>query len=453
MIRLMVNPFYDMNIVFPRVVSVSVSFDGGLHYIATSTNAVAKKPTTLEISPRLISMNQNAMLTIKNFPASSLYFNKTNQRIDYFLEMNETISVKLQCSFNITLNCNTETNPLYSGDYNFKMNLYEENMLKTKIYVESFTSVNVYQFNLTSVEPRNIVINKNGKIVLNGNWNTNLIKKVVFSFTYTNSSALFANEKMVTIVGGTVSSNQLTVNAPVVGGSVSDLSVEVSLNGINFHPLAFESKLQVYSITRVSNLEGLENNFLSQRVSSAKINGENFVDTGKNLRLIFDISTSKVDLTSQVNLNVTSSREILFNFPNISSLNLNFEVRYPFKFQVGLSLNEGFDFVYSEVNYLNSYPQPIYTAIFPTTSPKVDKNITIYGLNLRLVFNCSIFVSDNGKPGSMVYESPPRGFDLEKNSLTCFIPKFVQNSNLVVLLRNEQGELNENFKEILFYGK
>jgi hypothetical protein len=451
-IKLMVNPFYDMDIVFPREMSVSVSFDGGLHYISTMATAVGKKSSTLEISPRLISMNQNAMLTIKNFPGSSFYFNKTIQHIDYFLEMNDTYSVKLKCDFNVTLNCNTETIPVYSGDYNFKMNLYEGNIFKSKIYVETLTSVNVYQYNLTSIEPRNIVINKKSQIVLNGNWNMNLISKVVFKFTYTNSSTLFANEKMVSIVDGTISSNQLKVNVPIVGGSVSDLSVEVSLNGINFHPLAFDSKLPVYSITRVSNLEGLENNFLSQRVSFAKINGENFINTGKNLRLVFDISTSKVDVTSLVNLTFTSNTEILFNFPNISSLNLNFEIRYPFKFQVGLSLNEGYDFVYSEVNFLNSYPQPIYTAIFPTISPKFDKNITIYGLNLKLVSNCSIFVSDNGNPGSMVYESPPKAYDLEKNSLTCFIPKFVQNSNLVVLLRNEQGELNENFKEILFYG-
>jgi hypothetical protein len=451
LIKGIINPFFDLNVIFPRFVIISISFDGGLHYISSSIRPMLKKSDALEISPLLISVNDKSTITVKKFPGKNIYIE--NYRVDYFLTFNETYSVKLNCIFNETLNCTTESAPEYVGEYKLKLTLNEGSKFKSNMFFDILNSIQVYQFNLTSIEPSNVVMNKKGQLTLNGNWNTNLIKQVTFRFTFTNSSVLFSNEKIVSFVNGEIGEDKLTVDIPEMDFTASDISVDVSFNAVNFHPLNFNSKIQLYKITRVSNLEGLENNFLSFSNSKAKIVGERFVDTGKNLRLAFVLSTSKLDVTQIANLNVTSSSEIEFIFPNITLLNLNFQLGYPVKFDIGLSLNSGFDYVYSNVYYLDSNPQPTFTAIFPSVSPIEDKNITIFGLKLNLARNCSIYVNgDHGKPINLVFESPPQSVFDSENSLTCFIPKNVQTSVLYVFLKNQQGELNDVHKEIRFYG-
>jgi hypothetical protein len=78
-------------------------------------------------------------------------------------------------------------------------------------------------------------------------------------------------------------------------------------------------------------------------------------------------------------------------------------------------------------------------------------NVTIYGVKLELVSNCSLYV---GNENNIIYEVKAHDLDLVSNSIKCFIPKSVQNqSPIKITLRNEKGERNQISKEISFYSK
>jgi hypothetical protein len=109
-----------------------------------------------------------------------------------------------------------------------------------------------------------------------------------------------------------------------------------------------------YKIFDVSNVDGLENYFLTYFSSFAKITGENFINAGDDLRIILKTPIHNFDITSISEWNLTSSTEIYFKFPNISQIAIDYELKYPFKFNVGLSFSGGYYFEYSPVNYLSA---------------------------------------------------------------------------------------------------
>jgi hypothetical protein len=322
-----------------------------------------------------------------------------------------------------------------------------------EIFIYSKNEIYVYDSKIDSVEPKLLVVNSNEKITVSGKWDTKLFTSVKFRFKYFIDS-LFQITEQNHVVSGTITETKLSVNIPSKVQTVSSLQISFTFNEINFHPLSFTQNMPLYTIDSIQNLGGVGNNFLSDSSTTARVLGKNFMDTGSNIKLILSTSKEIVDITSIASPKITSSFELHFRFPNVTEIGFSYEFRFPYRLNVGLSLNGGNYFAFTVINFLNSYPQAIFSGIYPSVTPRGDLNITVYGIDLDLARNCSFYIEslDGGVP-MLVYETPTGPVDLKTNSLLCFLPKSIQEiySKFIISVKNKEGERNTNVKEILIY--
>eukprot|EP01080_Neovahlkampfia_damariscottae_P003710 gene3710-6599_t len=444
-----IGPLYDMNIVFPRDLSISISFDGGLTYTSNSKKITIEKSDKIEFSPNLIILNETTNgILLKNYPMN-LYYNTSNSNVQHFLEFNSSYSVELKCSMiSIEFVCNLTKGLLEEGEYKLKMLLTSIKGDESILYLQS-AKIHGIQVLISKIQPEILILNKASPISIKGNWNNTLIQSGSFRFTFYSGSSLFATQKSILIVEGIMKDNELTVTVPFDSNSIEaiDMDVEFSFNKLNYQKVNFVRKIKNYVISDIINLDGIENNFLSfADTENGKILGSNFIDTN-DIKIVLDLS-KKFDLTPYSNVTVVSNTEIRFKFPNISLIGFDFALGYPLRTPFGLSLNGGNDFVYGIINYLDAFPQPVFTSINPKLSPIGDRNITIFGLKLELVKNCSIY---DGITNDLVFEQSPVLYDTESNLIICFIPQSVQKNKLSIRLKNKEGQLNDVSKELNFY--
>jgi hypothetical protein len=453
-IKTTIDPFFDVNAAYPRELNVKISFDGGESY-HSSGKIMVNDLDLLEITPKFIPLSEKTMgIKIMNYPSHGLYYNKSKFVVDYFLLKNETEYISMNCEQNITLNCDLNSVPLSLGYYKFKMRIRNFVSGESKdIFIYSKNEIYVYDSKINSIEPKLLVVNSNEKITVSGKWDTKLFTSVKFKFKYFIDS-LFQLTEQNLIVSGTITETNLFVNIPSKVQTVSSLDISFTFNEINFHPLSFTQNIPLYTINSIQNLGGVGNNFLSDSSSTARVLGKNFMNTGNNIKLILSTSKEIVDITSISSLNITSSNELYFRFPNVTEIGFSYEFRYPYRLNVGLSLNGGNYFASTVINFLNSYPQAIFSGVYPSITPRGDLNVTVYGIDLDLAKNCSFYIEAlDGGPPVLVYETPTGPVDLKTNSLLCILPKSIQDiySKLIISVKNKEGERNTNVKEILIY--
>jgi hypothetical protein len=471
-IHVLIDPFYLNNVVFPRYMAVSLSLDGGLSFVSSQQKMFVNDFKNVKFSKSVISKDDISKgIQLLNFPMNGLYFNSSTYSIDYYIHHNDSFKVKMNCLVSQqTLTCDLLNQPPVIGDYYLKIYLTDISTgVKHDVYISSSNSIYVYSFAIWSIQPKTFILNSKNVINITGNWNLDIFKYVKFRFKYS-STTLFSDVIPSDLLSGTIETNSLTVTPIIKKQNVLAMIVEVTFNEINYHPLAFNQSLckfkliliQVkYKITDVSNVDGLENYFLTYSSSIAKITGENFINAGDDLRIVLKTPIHTFDISSSSQWNLTSSTEIYFKFPNISEIAIDYELKFPFKFNVGLSLSGGYYYEYSPVNYLSAcktiiliylVPQPIFSAVFPTITPRQDFNLTIYGIKLKFVSNCTFHLND--EDNTIVYEVEAFDLDLIGNTIKCPVPKSIQNQSILqISLKNTKGEKNLNYKSITFYGK
>jgi hypothetical protein len=147
-IQTTIQPFYMLNIVFPRVLKVSVSFDGGLSFFTNNTNVYIDNLKNIELFPSSLSKGELTKgIVIKNYPEQGLFYNISKYTVDYYLNYNQTISLKLNCSKpqKSGLICDLTTPPFIVGNYQLKLWLINvENGQKEEIQITSVNWIYVY---------------------------------------------------------------------------------------------------------------------------------------------------------------------------------------------------------------------------------------------------------------------------------------------------------------------
>jgi hypothetical protein len=448
-IKTTIDPFFDINGIYPRELKMKISFDGGVNFINAGKLSV-NNHRQLEISPKLISLREKTSgIKISNFPKDGLYYNKNDYTIDYKLIRNDSVSLTMNCVQNTTvLNCELNSLPLSVGFYKFKLEKRNfKNGETNDIYIFAQNEVYIYDMVVNSVDPKKIVLNSTEKVIVSGNWNSKLFTSVKFRFKFSVNS-LFAFVEKILFVPGNVTETALVANSPSNKEPMINLEVSFTFNDVNFHAISF-IQLPLYSIDNVRNLEGEGNNFLSSSSSPGRITGNNFINSG--ILLILQTSKETFDITSISNINFKSNSQIDFRFPNVTEIGFKYELRYPLSLTLGLSFNGGNYYAKSTISYLNSHLQSVFSGIVPTITPRKGLNFTVFGVKLEYTRNCSFYADSEGT--IEVYDTPINYLNLESNFLTCFLPLSVQLSynSLYISLKNKEGEKNVNSKEILFY--
>eukprot|EP01080_Neovahlkampfia_damariscottae_P000518 gene518-8031_t len=446
LIKAEMNPLYDLDIAFPRELSISLSLDGGLHYFTHSKHLTVTRSKKIEFIPKFVpTVGKTLGIVVKNFP-SDLFFNSTKFDVKYYLTQNESNKVEIFCSYNFDLQCNL-TSTLIQGYYKLKVSLMDENDKTTEIFINT-NDIYAYDLQVSKIEPQRLLLNKDTQVKVVGSWTNSIFRNVLFRITYQKGGSLFATPSTAVVkMNATVSDHTISTILPKFEDfTVSDVKIEFSFNDFNYHSMDFIGKLSLYEINSIVNLDGRDNNFLTFSNSRGKFIGKYFVNTGVDLKIVLDLTT-KFDLTPFANITYISDTEISFIFPNISRINIPHTLGYPLKTKLGLSLNGGNDYIYGEINYLDAFPQPVFTAINPSYAPIGDKNVTIYGIDLDLVYNCSIFDGSN----VLLYQDRPTNYELDSNFITCLIPAKFQTQKLTIKLTNEEGDINANSREIEFY--
>jgi hypothetical protein len=248
-----VQPFYKLNIVFPRVLKVSVSFDGGLSFMINNTNVYIDNLKNIELFPSyLFKGDLTKGIQIKNYPEEGLHYNTSKYTVDYFLNYNQSISLKLNCSKpqKSGLICDLMTPPLIVGNYRLKLLLVNlENGQREEIQITSMNWIYIYgkknnlikEISIQSIEPKIYVLNSNNLINITANWNVNLLKNVKFRFKYS-TNALFVDALDSDVIVGKITDNQITVTPLVKKGTLSSILVEFTFNDLNYHSLAFTQR-------------------------------------------------------------------------------------------------------------------------------------------------------------------------------------------------------------------
>eukprot|EP01080_Neovahlkampfia_damariscottae_P007011 gene7011-11176_t len=443
--------YYDG--IYPRTLNADVSFDGGLQYLTNSISLKIDNWNEVEISPNLIALNEISKgITIKHFP-KEIYYNSSDYILEYFLWMNQTNFLKMNCFNEGNLICNLTKIPKIIGHYEFKVILVDK--IGTWNQVNIFSSNKMYIYPILSielVEPKMLVLGTENPIKFKGNFTSSLFKTAIFRFIWNSDTVLLSSfDNTTTLVLAELTENELSVSLPKRSGLKN---VEVTFNGINFHPLnQFDSIIKNYQLNYVINTNTKDNYFLTFESSPGKIEGVDF-PAGNNTKLILRFDTNNIlDITTLSNLEYVSDKEMNFRFPSFTEITAPYQLRYPLELQVGLSFNGGYDFRYSSVVYLNTYRQSTFTGISPQIVPQdTDIDVSIFGINLHFFDRCVFYAPGFVSPGKEIHISN-KTIATEKNSTICSIPasKTKGYSILIISILNPQSNLNEKGFELSFY--
>eukprot|EP01080_Neovahlkampfia_damariscottae_P001772 gene1772-541_t len=449
-----VEPFYDVDVVFPRSLSFKLTFDGGFYYFQTSMKFKVIKSGKIIVSPELVSIGVLTNgISFSGFPAKELSYNETVETLQFSLISNQS-SVGLSCNDMFSI-CNTSSVPSITGTYKLLIKVVNKiNSRRTTVFLDT-NEVKFYDFSevgTISVQPAtNLLSGSQNAIKVTGKFAS--FKAAIFKFSFVRT--IFATVQQFIEVQGTLTTFEASVIPPSIGSTAA--VVEISFNGgLNYHPVNTYTKvLQEYTVTKVAPTEqdGLDNFFATRNISSA-ISGDNFDPTGdlkiilKNEFVSYDLSTlSKIEFDA-----VNPTKTIKFVSPLMSELNIPYDVLFPFTMQLGVSFNGGYDYKYTSYVYVNSFPQAVFTGISPIFTTKKDFELTIFGLDFQYADKISFYDEFNTINGSEIFETKP--YYKESNStIFCQVPQSIMTgrNKIKVNLKNAQGEQNSNILTILFY--
>eukprot|EP01080_Neovahlkampfia_damariscottae_P002809 gene2809-4217_t len=456
-----IDPFYNLDVQFPRTLMTKVSFNNGDYYTTSKVSVTISRSANFAVSPSLLVLGVKSQgIKITGLQKELIHYNNTKNTLGSRLYYNSTYFVELNCT-NFD-SCSLLSHPTVSGLYTVKLGLLDDNNNWNDMYLYAQNQITVFDFketNITSIDPKNIMIqNSSNPMVINGNFKS--FTSALFRFTLINN-VLFAVENTVVVVPGTISDSQVTAIIPT--SNAKSVQVDVSFNGgVNYDYITnYQNLLSPYTLESVSpdKTPEIQNlvNFLSTRDLSGTIKGTGFnVSASMNeVKLILKNSEGVYDITSIANIKIKSSTEISFTSPKTEKLNIKYQINYPFTLSLGLTFNNGHDYQYLPFTYENSFPQPLLTGINPTFSLRRDLNVTFFGLNLPLGKNCSIYSNSfNAKSGLELYYSPPITVsEGNSSSILCPIPESLtkNRSSLYITMKNQQGEINTNGFTIEFF--
>jgi hypothetical protein len=356
-ISTIVDPFYDLNVRFPRKLSARISFNAAHDFIPSVVSILVKRTTEFSVSPSQFALGvKTEGIKIVGFPENDLIYNVSKQSLRFRLYYNSTYFIDLNC---LTLNsCNMMVSPVVVGFYNVRSGLVDAFGNWNDVFIYSTNQISVYYFTrgfITSVQPNNTFI-ENSALPISIRGNFKQFKSALFRLTITTNTLFSASTTI--IVPGNITNDEANLNVPNINGN--SLQVEVSFNGgINYHDVnTYTTLLKSYNLISVKpkqsqDIQNLEN-FLSTRNLEGFIKGTNFSSTLKEVKLILMNSEGTYDITSFANVKVIDSETIEFNSPRIEYLNITYEVVFPLKMQLGLSFNRGYDFKYLPFIYEKS---------------------------------------------------------------------------------------------------
>eukprot|EP01080_Neovahlkampfia_damariscottae_P008062 gene8063-12524_t len=456
-VKTIIDPFYNLNLQFPRKFKLKLSFNAGLNYKDSNVYLEVNKFDKLGISPSILAKDDLASGINITGLSNGIDNLKSTDKLSFRLYLNSSYFIALNCIENIW-SCNLESPPKYIGIYTLKVGIISSGWNDIYLFGES---IKVYDFStnsITTIQPNSTMIqNTTLPVVVKGNFKD--YKSATFKIKYETNSLFIAREM---ILPGSIDDNQISLIIPnTFNGEKAD--IEVSFNdGINFHPImSYSTILPAYTITSVkpkTTKDEFKNliNFLSTEDLDGEIIGSNFVNNGE-FKMILKNVESVFDITMIGNPTITSNL-ITFTSPKIDKLNVPYEIRYPFELEIGISFNKGYDYIYYPFIYENSFPQPRLTSVSPKFTYRHDFNLTIFGLNLNLAKNCSIYEDKSSiKVGLEISESQAYPITQQAGNSTtsaiCIIPFSLvsSRSSIYVTTKNEQGEINTDGFTIDFY--
>eukprot|EP01080_Neovahlkampfia_damariscottae_P003782 gene3782-6943_t len=455
-------PFYDLSINFPRQLFVKVSFDNGNNFIISSFSMKVSRYSEYSTWPSKIPLGiKTDGIKLIGFPMNDIHLNST-EKLGFRFYKNSTYFVSANCS---TIGiCKLDTSPQATGKYTLNIGLINQDNDWIIINIYASNQIEVYDYQetaITSIEPKTILIqNTTNPVVLVGNFKS--FKSALFRITYF-KDALFALPS-VTFSSGTITDTSASI--PITVSDVNRIQIEVTFNdGINYHDIhTYETIKPSFRLSSVlpEVTEEIQNlkNFLIDKELSTLLTGENFDINATRSDVQFILKSSKgiFNITEQSKYEIVSSTLIKFISPKLETLNIGYDVDFPFELNLGVSFNNGHDYEYIKFVYVDQFPQPVLTGIIPAFTVRKDLNISVFGLNLGLGKNCSVYENKGSAISGMeIYEvEPVVSFSLFSNASTsviCQIPyNLTQNrSSVYVTMKNVQHEINSDGYSLEFY--
>jgi hypothetical protein len=230
---------------------------------------------------------------------------------------------------------------------------------------------------------------------------------------------------------------------PLIPQSLKTGVLEISFNGIHYFVAA--EKIQIIEnpeITFIQNpLYSFESFAFSFIPTNLLIKGANFLNSSNVLvKIQNEFNTFYLPKES---IKFVSSTSMELIAPVINSFITNLELSYPIQMKLGISFNDGVEFVEKDLSYVDKYSDLTIFTIFPNLVYEKPYNLTLQGFGFFSAKFCRFVDSSNS---SIVYAKSSTQPSAIPSIISCELPTLKNLARVKVLVENTFGDLSSGIE-------
>jgi hypothetical protein len=462
---------WSYNLVYPRSVWFSISFDNGVNYFLSSVKQLYyPTPATMSVTPTSFPAG-------KLIPSLTINFSNVTVGVgrelvfDLYDSINTNYPLVCSLAYTSTYSCYSNV-PLPTQKISLLPRAFAVNKTNPTdslpVYTPTTSTVQVYQFaTVQSVTPLPIVFGLTDTITLSGDFSSILdLASTCFDITkkcfYVRQdyapkeksiglTLVSLTSTSVVLSGLSYYSPNITVTSSrrIQATTVTDivLSVPGSTSSDDEVLMSTESSTSPFTITAYPKYELLhtynmdfENDVdttFTFQATHLTLNGTNFPTNYDPTQVRIKFSNTgnitKWFTGKELNFTLVDSQSATFIAPSFAVLDVSQTPRrFPLAVSLSLSFNNGGTYASITINYLDSFRQPVLTNIAPIISPRMATTIILQGKYISTVSSCTYRI--DGLAETTVLATVNTNDTVYGNHVSCLIPASIATNPNVYLI-------------------